>query len=51
MQAVPILDCSGQEGRAPVLCPCWDELELPVVTSVLARGAGDELGFEAGAMD
>ena len=20
-QAVPVLDCSGQEGRGPVLCP------------------------------
>ena len=36
----PILDCSGQKGRAPVLCPCWDELELPVMTSVLVGGGG-----------
>ena len=42
-QALPILGCSGQEGSAPVLCPCWDEFELPVVTSPLARGEGGEL--------
>ena len=42
-QALPILDCSGQEGSAPVLCPCWDEFELPVVTSAQARGEGGEL--------
>ena len=40
-----------EELLLPVLCPCWDELELPVVTSVLARGEGDELEFEAGTMD
>ena len=36
-QAFPILDCSGQEGRAPVLCPYWDELKLPVVASANSR--------------
>ena len=40
--SLPILDCSGQKGRAPVLCPCWDELE---------GGGGGGLGFEARAMD
>ena len=38
--AVPILDCSGQEGRGPALCPCWNEFELPVMTSALAGGGG-----------
>ena len=37
---------SLQEGRDPVLCPCWDESELPVVTLALVRGEGGELWFE-----
>ena len=37
---------SLQEWSAPVLCHCWDESELPVVTLALARGEGGELWFE-----
>ena len=47
-QTVPILDCSGQERRVPVLCPCWDESELPVVTSALARVEGSSFDLRPG---
>ena len=55
LAAVPILDCrsSGQDGqgRAPALCPCWDEFVLPVMTSALAGGGGGGGGGGGRAVD